>query len=198
MKVVKFGGSCLDIIRDIGAVIDLKDTLIVPGGGAFADNIRTFSTNTFITDEAAHKMAIYAMNQYGLYLSMCLNIPCIESISENVTGILLPYNLLNVHDPFPYSWEVTSDSIAIFVSHLVHKKTLRLIKRNTTIVKEQEKLREISSEELKNIVQDVVDNYFITCMEKYQIDCELYNANNLQNFKDAWNKGAYDIKITCR
>jgi len=197
MKVVKFGGSCLDIIQDIGAMIDLKNTLIVPGGGCFADNIRAFAANTFVTDEVAHKMAIFAMNQYGIYLSMCLNIPCVESVDEHGTGVLLPYNLLNDYDPFPYSWEVTSDSIAIFVSFLTKQKSLRLIKRNTTMIIGQDKIKEISLRNLKGVEQDIVDDYFITCMEKYNIECELYNANNLEYLKDTWNEGNYDIKITC-
>ena len=73
--VLKLGGSLIDTSRDLmRALISLADEedssyLVVPGGGPFADLIREVSAKMGLGDEAAHWMAVLAMEQYAYLLA---------------------------------------------------------------------------------------------------------------------------------
>jgi len=121
--VIKLGGSLYPHAASIIKVIkdSKRPCLIVPGGGAGADIIRAQD----LSDEAAHWMAILAMEQYGWYLSEC-GIPVQQPHSNSLMiptdqHILLPYQYLreidSLPDALPHSWDVTSDSISLFFAH---------------------------------------------------------------------------------
>ncbi len=128
MIVVKLGGS---VARNIPALIRSlrsirKDILIVPGGWIFADLIRRLK----IDDDRAHWMAILAMEQYGYYVSS-FGVETIRpsNFDFEFSGlrILLPYELILKNDELPHSWEVTSDSITIWIaSKLGVKEVIKL------------------------------------------------------------------------
>lgn len=66
---VKLGGS-LAGSRDLAAWLEVLDQfsgplILVPGGGAFADTVRAMQAKMRFDDEAAHHMALLAMEQYG-------------------------------------------------------------------------------------------------------------------------------------
>lgn len=75
MIVIKIGGSLIQSARELVRVLhryasdEEEHILIVPGGGVFADTVRTASDKYGISDEAAHWMAVLAMDQYGQYLA---------------------------------------------------------------------------------------------------------------------------------
>jgi len=74
MLVVKLGGSFAASRKLVQWIEVLADhgggrTVIVPGGGQFADIVRTAQKQWCFADDIAHQMAIYAMVQYGLMLS---------------------------------------------------------------------------------------------------------------------------------
>lgn len=119
MIVVKIGGS---VAEYAGRVIhDLKktgkDILIVPGGWIFADVVRRLE----VDDERAHWMAILGMNIYGTYLSRYARTIEPEDFQFSFEGvrILLPYILMKKYDELPHSWDVTSDSIAIWIAEKI-------------------------------------------------------------------------------
>src|SRR3990172_2476010 len=73
--VIKIGGS-LARTRALGALLDSiagwrgrARILVVPGGGPFADLVRAEHHRLGLSESAAHRMAILAMDQYGLLLS---------------------------------------------------------------------------------------------------------------------------------
>ncbi len=57
--VIKVGGS-------LGRWKGATNVLVIPGGGVFADLVRAEYRRARLTDHAAHRMAILAMDQYGL------------------------------------------------------------------------------------------------------------------------------------
>lgn len=125
MIVVKVGGSLIDIAPTI--LERLKSVsekiVIVPGGGKFADLIRSIP----VSEYAAHWMAILAMEQYGIYLADKSNIPITDNLREvEQTSILLPYTWLRNDDPFPPSWYVTSDTIAAWVAARSDAKLIKV------------------------------------------------------------------------
>ncbi|MBI3780119.1 MAG: hypothetical protein HY278_03545 [candidate division NC10 bacterium] len=140
--VIKVGGS-LGRFRGLGKLLDVivscrgsTRLLLIPGGGAFADLVRAQYRRLQLTESTAHRMAILAMDQYGLLLcglaSQALPASTLDEIAaalrSNRLPILLPSRLLSRHDPFDHSWGVTSDSIAAFVAGLVRADALLLLK----------------------------------------------------------------------
>ncbi|HJJ64655.1 MAG TPA: uridylate kinase [Methanocorpusculum sp.] len=113
--VVKIGGSLIDAAE--GVLNELLasgvSALVVPGGGIFADSVRAAD----LDDDSAHWQAISSMNRYGRYLST-FGFPVTEHLSmpESCVSILLPEKVLREADPLPHSWDVTSDSLALWMA----------------------------------------------------------------------------------
>ncbi len=141
--VVKLGGSLLQDLeafdRVLSALAELGRShrlLIVPGGGPFADAVRTIDTRIPLSDDAAHWMAILAMDQYAhlvaerladsLLVTSATEIRRAESNAR--IPVLAPYRWLREADPLPHSWDVTSDSIAAWCAGEVGAPQLALIK----------------------------------------------------------------------
>ena len=94
---------------------DSQSVLIIPGGAVFADNIRSFQEISGISGDAAHWMAILAMEQYAYYLSDISGVPLTNDLEIHEPGvnILLPYTILREDDSgLEHSWDVTSDTIS--------------------------------------------------------------------------------------
>ena len=108
--MLKFGGSLLDCATALVPVIAAapRSVLVVPGGGQFADAVRSLDPPA----DAAHWMACAAMEQVGLHLAG-LGLPPVELLRvPEAPSVLLPYHLLRERDPLPHSWRVSSDTIA--------------------------------------------------------------------------------------
>jgi hypothetical protein len=113
--IIKIGGSLYPHAREIISTIldENRTTLIIPGGGGFADAVRA----TQVEGTAAHWMAIAGMEQYGWYLSSFgIETTDIPKFGEE-PRVFLPYQFLRLHDTLPHSWDVTSDTISAFVAH---------------------------------------------------------------------------------
>lgn len=141
MWVVKLGGS----LASTRALLDWLDVLgkpsecgvvIVPGGGAFADQVRKVQRTWRFNDIAAHRMAILAMRQYGLMLNaLCPQIAVtddIETLSacrrKSPAVIWLPDPRPLEQAGIPSSWDVTSDSIAAWLAGRLEATHLGLVK----------------------------------------------------------------------
>lgn len=140
--VVKIGGGLLatpDRLREVLAHLDgaagLR-ALVVPGGGPFADAVRATDEAIGLGDDAAHWMAILAMDQYAeLLASMCTRARVVTSLAAAVTAlaagalpVLAPSRWLRQADPLPHSWDVTSDSIAAWIAGEARACRLVLVK----------------------------------------------------------------------
>jgi hypothetical protein len=112
--VVKVGGSLIDDLDPI--LFSLKNSgrpvLIVPGGGRFADLVR----RTGVSGDAAHWMAIAAMEQTGWYIVSKGVSPVTRLRVPPEVEVLLPYDVLRSADPLPHSWDITSDTISAWIA----------------------------------------------------------------------------------
>ncbi|WP_157197434.1 amino acid kinase family protein [Methanomicrobium mobile] len=135
--VVKVGGSLMDKVSSVIATLKsaaqspdcaFDKIVLVPGGGIFADEIRSMNAD----DETSHWLAVLAMEKFG-YLISALGVPSTDSLADCIadfadadtcrgssccgkTLVLLPYKPMREHDPLPHSWDITSDSIAAWAA----------------------------------------------------------------------------------
>jgi aspartokinase-like uncharacterized kinase len=142
--VVNVGGALLAhpahfgaVLAAIGAAADrTRRLLVVPGGGPFADAVREMDRRLGLSNDAAHWMAVLAMDQNAHLIASRLaggvlvaDPAEIEAAPVNVTvPVLAPYRWLHEADPLPHSWDVTSDSIAAWVAGQVGAEQLVLVK----------------------------------------------------------------------
>jgi 5-(aminomethyl)-3-furanmethanol phosphate kinase len=112
--VVKVGGSLMDHLNPVLESLSRsgQPALIVPGGGSFAGLVR----ETGISGDAAHWMAIAAMEQMGWYIVSKGVSPVTILRIPSQLEVLLPYDLLRNADPLPHSWDVTSDTISAWIA----------------------------------------------------------------------------------
>lgn len=130
--VVKVGGSLLRFGRPVLAALmeTLADAaasvplLVIPGGGIFDGAVRDVAKTYRLGDDAAHWMAILAMDAYGWLLAdLTPRAMLVDDLSEAAQtvqdghlAVLLPSRLLRQRDELPHTWNVTSDSIAVWVA----------------------------------------------------------------------------------
>ena len=141
--MVKVGGALLASPGHLDAVLaELADTastrrlLVIPGGGPFADAVREVDRELTLSDEAAHWMAVLAMDQYAHLLVSRLRTAGLVSDAAAIAAqldqgrlpVLAPFRWLRDADPLPHSWDVTSDSIAAWVAGEVGARRLVLVK----------------------------------------------------------------------
>jgi 5-(aminomethyl)-3-furanmethanol phosphate kinase len=141
MWVVKIGGSLLgspELERwlDVAAKYSDGHIIIVPGGGIFADAVREAQIKSKISDTCAHKLAVLAMDQFGLLLAN-MN-PLLATASSEMEiderrwqhrGIVwLPSKMVLNSDSIPKNWDMTSDSLAAWLAHKLGAKHLILVK----------------------------------------------------------------------
>jgi len=154
MHVVKLGGSLLDkprALREWLAVIARAGRgrlVLVPGGGPFADAVRTAQAGLGFDDGAAHRMALLAMDQCGLLLasleSVC--IPCASTSAIRkvlVSGgvpVWMPSRPIACAEGVPESWDVTSDSLAAWLARELGASTLWLVKACAVAVQDWDRL----------------------------------------------------------
>ncbi len=99
--IVKVGGSLAlqpEKLRALCAKLanlsQNHQLIVVPGGGEFADSVRALDSRFNLSPKASHRMALLAMNQYGLLLSDLLPnarlAEKLETIQETLDSGKLP------------------------------------------------------------------------------------------------------------
>ncbi|MFD1332180.1 aspartate kinase [Methylopila musalis] len=128
LAVVKLGGSLFGAPR-LGALLDVAarhGALVVPGGGPFADAVRALQPTLGFDDRAAHEMAILAMAQgAALIQRLRPDFDRVASMDEieraraaGRAALWWPVPLALEAD-VPASWDVTSDSLALWLARAV-------------------------------------------------------------------------------
>jgi dihydroneopterin aldolase len=142
LTVVKLGGShaCSPLLRPWLAAIGAAEAplVVVPGGGPFADAVRAAQPVMGFDDRAAHLMALMAMTQYGTALAaLAPRLALAET--EAAIGALLRAGRVPVIAAWPMlreeaalapSWDVTSDTIALWLARRLGANRLVLVKRH--------------------------------------------------------------------
>lgn len=143
ISVIKIGGGLATVPQALDRVCAAVASasrnhrlVVVPGGGPFADAVRAFELRVGMSPDAAHWMAILAMDQYAH--AIVDRIPGAVLVEEpgaisgavglSRVAVLAPSRWMKSADVLPHTWEVTSDSIAAFVAGALDAVRLVLIK----------------------------------------------------------------------
>jgi 5-(aminomethyl)-3-furanmethanol phosphate kinase len=143
LAVVKVGGAVASVpgqLRRLGrALVEASRRhrlVVVPGGGAFADQVRAYDQANGLSPDAAHWMAILGMDQYAF--ALCDAIPESHLIedragmqaaqAEGRVPVLAPARWLRATDELPHTWDVTSDSLAAYLATLLGADQLVMVK----------------------------------------------------------------------
>ena len=142
LAIVKLGGSTagrpvLRVWVDALAAAGLP-LVIVPGGGPFADQVREAQRRMGFSDQAAHAMAILAMEQFGhVILDGQERLAPARSLEEmrraldvGQIPVWLPSAMALAAQDVPASWDITSDSLAASLAGRLDAEALLLIKQS--------------------------------------------------------------------
>lgn len=199
LTVLKVGGSLSSepkklrsLMAELEALSKTKPLVVVPGGGQFADIVRKMDKQYLLDSHISHKMAILGMDQYGLLLSNLVSNPLIvrsfdeaeKAVFSGRLLIFLPSQAIFVDDPLENSWEVTSDSIALYIAHILGAENVLFITDVDGIYTANPKLdktacliREISPEELQaKKTRTSVDSALPQLLKKWPVTCTVVNG----------------------
>jgi aspartokinase-like uncharacterized kinase len=197
--VIKVGGSIAlhpEKLRALCTKISEESKkhrlIVVPGGGEFADTVRTLDKQFSLSCSVSHKMAVLGMDQYGLMLSDLIpNSVTVSKLEEvkyfldkSKLPIFLPSNLLLSEDPLENSWEVTSDSIAVYLAHRMQVHKVLLVTDVDGVYNEDPKTKPDSKLITKLSVSELlalkkrtsVDKALPRLLLKLPVDCFVVNG----------------------
>ncbi len=141
MWVVKIGGSLakdpglmswLDLIGSLGG----GRVVIVPGGSIYADSARKAQAEWRFDDVVAHNMAVLGMGQFAFMLQglcpdlvMAANERELErAVHSGRVALWMPLELLRREADELTNWDVTSDSLALWLANRLNAERLILVK----------------------------------------------------------------------
>jgi 5-(aminomethyl)-3-furanmethanol phosphate kinase len=141
LSIVKLGGSHANgphVKEWVQAIVaEAGPIAIVPGGGPFADAVRTAQASIGYDDRAAHSMALLAMAQFG-YALQSLN-PALSltashsailcALKERKVPVWLPEPMARAA-ALPETWDLTSDSLAAWLAGKLGARNLVLVKHS--------------------------------------------------------------------
>ena len=141
MWIVKLGGSLaetMDLQSWLGVLACFGGgrVIIVPGGGPFANQVRRAQELWSFGDGAAHRMALLAMEQYGLMMSGIRadikpagSRKALEDILDKAgVAVWMPSAMTAGNPDIPESWDLTSDSLAAWLANTLKASMLMLVK----------------------------------------------------------------------
>jgi len=181
--IFKVGGS---VARDLGIVFKaleiLDEAKVIPGGWIFADIVEKLKLN----DEISHWMAILSMHLYGYYMLsytesfVLLEPENFEEIKKRGKFIVLPYRILKKYDELPHSWEVTSDSIALWLAGKIGEKIVVKVNAAGGVIRDGRIVEFASSEEA--VRAGIIDSYAPILMKNHGIDLFICSPKELKNY----------------
>jgi aspartokinase-like uncharacterized kinase len=185
MVIVKLGGSLYQAtelqhwLTALKKLSQQQNIIIVPGGGPFADQVRNAQQLHGFNDSYAHHMAILAMSQFGILLSgllpncLTFSFPTKHTAADHPLSIWLPDKQLLDQPNLAQNWDITSDSLALWLAQQCRADKLTLIKCHPP-----EQITSIDNLNKKGFI----DNAFSTLLSQHPIPTEVIAADHYQQF----------------
>ena len=189
-QVVKIGGSLFpNYAIDLANKLESTNSCIVLGGGEFANLIRKYDDEIKFSQETNHWTAIDCMdiiaklvNEKVKSSKLAYSIDEVKQISnEGFTPIFIVSDFLKTEDPFECSWDVTSDSIAAYVSHLLNAKLLIVTNVNGIYTQEPKEpgstfISKIDATTLLTFQESSIDVMLPSLLLEFGTDCYVVNG----------------------
>ena len=188
--VIKIGGSLFpkDAISLVEKLENTK-TLLIIGGGEFANLIRKYDKEIGFSQDITHESAINAMdinskllNDKFTFTETVKTIEEAKKVSNNgKIPIFLSSEFLNKKDPFEHSWKVTSDSIAAYISNLLNAKLLIATNVNGIYTRQPKIegakfINEIDAKKLLSFNETSIDLMLPSILLKNESNCYVVNG----------------------
>ena len=185
--VIKLGGSLVEsgrlsaILKTVGRA--RLGCVIVPGGGTFADAVRSAQTEHKFPQAVAHRMAILAMHQSGMMLcAMQARLQPAETlaairqaIAESRIPVWLPLKLAEGDTTISRDWKTTSDGLAARLAE-------RMGRAPVVLVKSCRVPRSASADRLAK--DGIVDPTFATIVERARLSWRVLGAGDEPELAD--------------
>ena len=189
-QVVKIGGSLFpNYAIDLAKKLENTNSLIVLGGGEFANLIRKYDSEINFSQETNHWTAIDCMDIIAKLVNdkvestkLAYSIDDAIAISnEGFTPIFVVSKFLREDDPFECSWDVTSDSIAAYISHLLNANLLIVTNVNGIYTQEPKEpgstfISKIDAKTMLNFQESSIDVMLPSLLLKLVTNCYVVNG----------------------
>jgi aspartokinase-like uncharacterized kinase len=181
MIVIKLGGSlsrsdflvnCLNIVEKN---YQGRAVVIVPGGGAFADQVRLAQQQWQFDDQTAHHMAILAMQQMALMINglkpdfaIANTLAEIQGLSGAEKIVIWSPNIMELDNAgIAPSWDITSDSLSAWLADKLSATELILVK--SAVIDTRLSLQQLAE-------LDIVDKAFCSFVALAAFKIQVINA----------------------
>lgn len=141
MWVIKIGGSLakdpllvdwLEYLKDFGG----GRVVLVPGGGGYADGVRHAQAEWHLEDLVAHNMAVLGMGQFAFMLQgLCPDLVLAadereleRTVHSGRVALWMPLQLLRRAPDELTNWDVTSDSLTLWLANRLNAERVILVK----------------------------------------------------------------------
>jgi len=178
MIIVKLGGSLsrsdtlVKCLNSVEQKYPDRAVVIVPGGGAFADQVRLAQHRWQFDDKTAHRMAILAMQQMAFLIkglkgnfSIARSVTDIrKKLHQQKTVIWSPDIVELDNAAIQASWDITSDSLAAWLAMALSARELILVK--SAMIDENLSLQQLAKQ---NIVDEGFCDFVMRATFKIQV-----------------------------
>ena len=189
-QVVKIGGSLFpDYAIELAKQLKNTNSVIVVGGGEFANLIRKYDSTQGFSAEATHYTAIDCMDIIAKLVNdkvdsakLAFSIDEINEISDDgFTPIFVVSDFLKKDDPFECSWDVTSDSIAAYVAHVLNANLFIVTDVNGIYTQEPKEpgstfISKIDASKLLTFQESSIDVMLPSLLLKFGTNCDVVNG----------------------
>ncbi len=189
-QIVKIGGSLFpDYAIDLAKRLENTNSCIVLGGGEFANLIRKYNDEIKFTEETNHWTAIDCMDIIAKLVNdkvestkLAYSIDDVNQIAdEGFTPIFAVSEFLKTEDPFECSWDVTSDSIAAYISNLLNAKLLIVTNVNGIYTQEPKEpgstfISKIDAKTLLTFQESSIDVMLPSLLLEFGTNCYVVNG----------------------
>ncbi|PVV20561.1 MAG: hypothetical protein B6D78_10055 [gamma proteobacterium symbiont of Ctena orbiculata] len=139
MWIVKLGGSLFTsdhLTKWLALLAQTQALVIVPGGGPFADQVRQAQQQLQFDESTAHRMALLAMEQFGRMLcglqpgltATANSLQMEDALKRGETPVWMPTAMTMAAADVEHSWDLTSDSLAVWLCNQLGAQNLILVK----------------------------------------------------------------------
>jgi hypothetical protein len=189
-QVVKIGGSLFpEHAIELAKKLKNTDSLIILGGGEFANLIRKYDSEMNFSDDVNHWASIDCMDIIAKLVNdkvdsakLAFSIDEVNEVSdEGFTPIFIVSEFLKKEDPFECSWDVTSDSIAAYVAHVLNANLFIVTDVNGIYTREPKEpgstfISKIDATTLLTFQESSIDVMLPSLLLEFGTDCYVVNG----------------------